>query len=69
VAQHGVDSDFSRALGSDRKGKLSLAAYVFAAPMAFVHPALAMVILAAVALIWVVPDRRFTAAAAEHGPK
>lgn len=69
VAQHGVDSDFSRALGSDRKGKLSLAAYVVAAPIAFVHPALAMVILAAVALIWVVPDRRFTAAAAEHGPK
>jgi uncharacterized membrane protein len=69
VAQHEVDSDFSRALGSDRKGKLSLAAYVFAAPISFVHPGLAMVVLAAVVLTWVVPDRRFIAAAAEHGPK
>ena len=59
VAQHGAKSDFARALGSDRKGKLSLAAYVLSVPMAFVSVWVSLALILAVALTWIVPDRRF----------
>ena len=61
AAEHGRDSKFARALGSDIKGKLSLAAYVLALVLAFVAPMLALVPIIAVALTWIVPDRRFAA--------
>ena len=63
VAEHGKDSDFARALGSDRKGKISLAIYLTATALAFVQPVLSLVLIAAVACIWIVPDRRFAKAA------
>jgi uncharacterized membrane protein len=66
LAEHGRDSDFARALGSDRKGKGSLVCYIIAIPLAFVQPVLAMCVMAVVALIWIVPDRRF-ARAVGHG--
>ncbi len=59
LAEHGQDSDFARALGSDRKGKISTLAYMLAMPLAFVQPMLALALIAAVAAIWIVPDRRF----------
>ena len=58
-AEHGRDSDFARALGSDRKGKLSTLAYILVMPLAFVQPMLALALIAGVAAIWIVPDRRF----------
>ncbi|MEO6301362.1 MAG: TMEM175 family protein [Paracoccaceae bacterium] len=66
LAEHGPDSDFAKALGSDRKGKVSLACYALAMPLAFVQPVLALCLIAVVACIWIVPDRRF-ARAVEHG--
>jgi uncharacterized membrane protein len=60
VAEHGKNSDFARALGSDLKGKLSLLAYVIAVPMAFVSVGISLALVLAVALTWVVPDRRFS---------
>ncbi len=62
IGQHGADSDFGRALGSDAKGKISLGSYVLAVPLAFWQPILSLVLLAAVAAMWVVPDRRFVRA-------
>ena len=59
VAQHGADSEFARALGSDRKGKLSIASYILAIALAFVQPVLSLAFIALVALIWIVPDRRY----------
>ncbi|MBS0564656.1 MAG: DUF1211 domain-containing protein [Proteobacteria bacterium] len=59
LAQHGRDSDFARALGSDRKGKISLLLYVAAMPLAFLAPLAALISIAAVAIIWIIPDRRF----------
>ena len=59
VSQHGVASDFARALGSNRKGQISLATYLVAIPMAFVNPWIALALIAMVAGIWIVPDRRF----------
>jgi uncharacterized membrane protein len=60
LAEHGKQSDFARALGSDAKGKISLAAYAAAVPLAFVNVWISLGLILAVALIWVVPDRRFS---------
>src|ERR1043166_1133332 len=57
-AQQGANSRLAAALGSDRKGKLSLAIYAAAVPLAFVRPLITDVLLVTVALIWFVPDRR-----------
>jgi uncharacterized membrane protein len=58
-ANHPADSVFARALGKDRKGKLSIVLYAAAIPLAFVHIGISLALYAAVALIWLVPDRRF----------
>jgi uncharacterized membrane protein len=62
LGQHGTDSDFAKALGSDRKGKLSLACYALSMPLAFVLPSLSLGLIAVVAVIWIIPDRRFARA-------
>ncbi|HEV7994120.1 MAG TPA: TMEM175 family protein [Gemmatimonadaceae bacterium] len=58
VAREGPDSIIARALGADKKGKLSLIVYLVAIPAAFVHPGIAGALYVTVALIWLVPDRR-----------
>jgi uncharacterized membrane protein len=58
IRQQGPDSKLAAAVGSDRKGKLSLAVYVSAIPLAFVEPAISEILYAAVAAVWLVPDRR-----------
>ncbi len=62
----GPDSRLARAVRGDVKGKLSLGLYVVAIPLAFVHHAIAGGIYIAVALIWLVPDRRIEAVATER---
>jgi uncharacterized membrane protein len=47
-----------QALGSDLKGKLSPLLYLAGIALAFVEPWLALVPYVAVALMWLVPDRR-----------
>jgi len=58
VARQGPDSALARALGSDWKGKLSPLLYAAAIGLAFVSRWVALGIYIAVALIWLVPDRR-----------
>jgi uncharacterized membrane protein len=58
VRHHGHQSRLASAVGSDLKGKLSIAAYVVAIPMAFVHQAISHALYAIVALMWLVPDPR-----------
>jgi uncharacterized membrane protein len=58
VARHGRGSALARALGGDRKGKLSLALYLVAVALALVEPWVACAIYVLVAVIWLVPDRR-----------
>ena len=48
----------SRAVGRDLKGKLSVLAYASAIPLAFVSQWISDVLYVAVALMWIVPDRR-----------
>jgi uncharacterized membrane protein len=59
LEQHGHDSEFAHALGKDTKGKISLLCYILAIPLAFVTPIVALGLIAVVAVIWIVPDRRF----------
>jgi uncharacterized membrane protein len=58
VAEQGADSTLAKALGGDRKGKLSMALYLVAIPLAFVHQWIADALYVFVALIWLIPDRR-----------
>ena len=65
-ANHPPDSVLVRALGRDFKGNLSLALYVAAIPLAFFQTWISLALYVAVALIWLVPDRRFERLLAEH---
>ena len=58
IASQGKGSLLKKAIGNDWKGKLSPAIYVVAIISAFPSPWLSLAIYAAVALMWVVPDRR-----------
>jgi uncharacterized membrane protein len=59
VRAHGPGSLLSQAVGRDTKGKISLAAYAGAIPLALLGlPALSGVLILAVACIWLIPDRR-----------
>jgi uncharacterized membrane protein len=54
----GPDSPLAVALGRDLKGKLSPALYAAALPAAFVNRWISVALYVAVALIWLIPDRR-----------
>jgi uncharacterized membrane protein len=58
IADQGPRSKLRAAVGKDVKGKMSGVMYIAAIPLAFVHPAIADLIYVAVAIIWLVPDRR-----------
>lgn len=55
---HGPESDIAKAMGSDRKGKISVILYIISVPMAFASPIISCALFAIVSLIWLVPDRR-----------
>jgi len=58
IAAEGPHSKLAVAVGKDLKGKLSPLVYLVAIPLAFVHQAIAEALYVAVALVWLVPDRR-----------
>ncbi len=58
IASDGEQSVLKRALGNDWKGKLSPLLYLAAIGLAFVWSLGAQLIFVAVALLWLVPDRR-----------
>jgi uncharacterized membrane protein len=58
IAENGPGSHLAEAVGRDRKGKLSLALYAVAIPLAFVNQWISDALYVAVALMWLVPDRR-----------
>jgi uncharacterized membrane protein len=60
-AQRGRNHRLAAAIGADYKGKLSLACYAAAVPLAFVHQTIADGLYVLVALIWLVPDSRIEA--------
>jgi len=56
---HGKDSEFAKALGRDRKGKISLVIYAIAICLCFVDPLIAFCLYVLVAAMWFIPDKRF----------
>ena len=59
LASEGPESALARAVGRrDWKGRLSPVAYVVAIALAFVAPWAAQLLYVAVAMVWLVPDRR-----------
>jgi len=58
IAQHGPQSTLARAVGKDWKGRVSVLLYLTAIPAAFLHQVISDALYAAVALMWLVPDRR-----------
>jgi uncharacterized membrane protein len=61
VRDQGPSSPIAAAVGDDVKGRMSALLYVAAIPLAFVHRFIADAIYVIVALMWLVPDRRFEA--------
>ncbi|WP_049768533.1 hypothetical protein [Anaeromyxobacter sp. Fw109-5] len=58
LAGQGRDSKLAAAVGQDLKGRISPVLYALAIPLAFVREWVADAIYVAVALMWLVPDRR-----------
>lgn len=58
VAHHGPESALAKAVGRDRKGFVSLVAYLLAVVLSPFSPWIGLGLSVAVALLWLVPDRR-----------
>lgn len=59
VALHGSSSGLARALGHQFKDKLSVLLYAVAIPLAFAYSWAADALYVTVAIMWLIPDRRF----------
>lgn len=59
VKVHGKESDFSKALKSDFKGKISVVIYIIGIALTFLHPTIGFISYVVVAIMWFIPDRRF----------
>ena len=55
---NGPHSKLARAVGGDRKSKISLLIYLLAIPLAFVHVWIALALYVLIAMVWFIPDRR-----------
>ena len=66
IAAQGADSLLRRAVGEDRKGKLSMLLIAGGIVASFCVQYLAQGLYAAVALIWLIPDRRIERALDDH---
>jgi TMEM175 potassium channel family protein len=55
---HGKNSTIATAIGTDRKGKLSIIIYAIGIALCFLHPMLGFTLYVLVAAIWFIPDKR-----------
>jgi len=60
IRANGRESALAEAIGSDVKGYASLVLYAAGVGFAFVSPWISYVVYASVALMWFIPDRRFS---------
>ncbi|HYL78183.1 MAG TPA: hypothetical protein VEU96_28470 [Bryobacteraceae bacterium] len=58
IRAQGQDSILKNAVGRDRKGKVSAVLYLAAIVVALRSPRIADAVFVAVALLWLIPDRR-----------
>jgi TMEM175 potassium channel family protein len=61
IRHHGRESELATAVGRDFKGKFSIAGYAMAIALAFVASWISDLLYVAIALVWVIPDRRIVA--------
>jgi len=58
IAVNGKSSALARAIGADRKGKISILVYAIAIPVSFWMQAVAIALYVAIIGLWFIPDRR-----------
>jgi len=58
IKLEGKESVLKHAVNKDNKGKLSMACYITAIPLAFVSPVISGILYIFVALLWIIPDKR-----------
>ncbi len=58
IKLEGKESVLYQAINKDKKGKISLACYISAIPLAFISPIISGILYVLVALMWIVPDKR-----------
>jgi uncharacterized membrane protein len=68
LALHETGSQLARAIGTDRKGRLSLVLYIIALVCAFFVPWVSIALFVTVAIIWIIPDRRVVRVLGEEVP-
>jgi uncharacterized membrane protein len=66
IRRHGPESTLRAAVGADEKGVVSLVMYALAIGVAFVNRWVALALYVAVAVMWLIPDRRIERAIAER---
>jgi uncharacterized membrane protein len=67
IRSQGEDSLARRAFGGDLKGLVSMASYAAAIPLAFVSAWISYFLFVAIAVVWVVPDRRVERVLVQEG--
>lgn len=68
IQLHGADSTLAIAVGKDRKGIFSVMIYAFAIPLSLINGYIGLVLYAAVAAMWLIPDQRIERKVVEkHG--
>jgi uncharacterized membrane protein len=59
IQTHGKDESLlAKSIGRDAKGMFSIAFYIISIPTAFFQPFLSVSLLIAVAIMWLIPDKR-----------
>jgi len=58
ISVHGKDSVLSSAIGKDLKGIISAISYAVAVLFAFFYKEVSICIIVAIAILWLIPDRR-----------
>ena len=59
IARHGQDSLLAKAIGHDKKGKLSVVLYAIAIAAGFINAWISLALYLTVAAMWLIPDTRF----------
>jgi uncharacterized membrane protein len=66
IATEGKDAVLAQAIGKDRKGNVSVLVYAVAIPIAFLSHWVSQACDVAIALLWLVPDKRIERAPSNH---
>ena len=66
IRVHGKDSLLSVAIGKDFKGIISMVGYSIAVPMSFYFREGSILIIVAIAFLWLIPDRRIEKKVSEN---